>query len=64
MDAKDIAYSVGPYIITVEDFARAIAVQDACGEEMNDPVARKLLMEEATDILDRAFRFAQQRPKS
>jgi hypothetical protein len=61
--AQDIAYSVGNVIISVEDFARAIAVQDARGEEMNDPAARTLRMQEATDILDRAFRFAQQKPK-
>lgn len=61
MQAKDIAYSVGPYIISVEDFARAIAVQDACGEEMDDPKARDLRMQEARDILDRAFRYARSR---
>lgn len=61
MATHDIAWANGSIVIRVEDVARAIAVQDGLGEEMKDPVARELRMQEARDIMDRAFRYARDR---
>lgn len=62
MDAKELAFIVGGVEVSVADFARALAVQDGCGEEMQIHTAsRDIRMQDTRDVLDRAFRYAQQR---
>ncbi len=61
MQVDEIAWASGSIVIHVEDIARAIAVRDGVAEELNDPDARRLRMDEARDIMDRAFRYARDR---
>ena len=61
--ATDVAWILGPVVVRIEDVARAIAVQAADGEAMTIPVRRDVLVQDARDILDRAFRYARDRRK-
>lgn len=55
--ADELAYVVGSIHVSVGDFARAMAVQAGRGEDANSPA----MIQDAIDILDRAFRYAQDR---
>jgi len=60
--ANEIAFAVGGLIVTINDVARAWAVQDGCAEEFdNDQQAKEMRRQEVKDILDRAFRYARDR---
>lgn len=58
LNAHTLAFIVGGREVSVEDFARAIAVHDGRGEDMKDATLRAVRIQDARDILDRAFRFA------
>lgn len=58
----DLAFYVGSHAVTLGDLAKAIAVQEGRGELFDDEQERSVLLQAATDIIDRAFRYARERP--
>ena len=61
VDPTEEAFRVGEIVVTLDDFAKAIAVQEGNGEAMDDPVQAQRVLQDTKDILDRAFRYAQQK---
>lgn len=61
VDPTEEAFRVGKIVVTLDDVAKAIAVQEGNGEAMDDPVQAQRVLQDTKDILDRAFRYAQQK---
>jgi hypothetical protein len=61
MDAHSLAFVAGGIEISVEDVAHALAVHDGRGEDMDNEGAKAIRMQDARDLLDRAFRYARDR---
>lgn len=63
INPTETAFYVGPVEVTLDDVAKAVAVQEGNGEAMDDPVQAQRILQDTKDILDRAFRYAQDRRK-
>jgi len=61
---SDVGFYVGSTPVLLIDIAKAIAVHEANGELMKDPAKVAVLVQDAKDILDRAFRYARDRKHS
>ena len=59
--ADQPAFYVGSCRVTIADVAAALAVQCGAGEDVDDPKTYAIRLQDAKDILDRAFRYAQTR---
>lgn len=59
VNVNEVAWYVGVIPVLLEDFARAIAVQEAKGEEFKAGMPEwETRMQDARDVCDRAFRYA------